>query len=435
MLDASPLGYVARTMKNACRGLLMLTLLIACSSTPDDDAAAPNDSNPEAAQTTSTTSSPPTTAANRPPVLEVTDTARADVGSTWSDAIIASDPDGDPVRVTVGEMPLGFFPTTTSRGLINGFEWRPPEPGQWMVELEVTDEQGLRTARQIVLIGRNPRNVDLLLSVGDGVAAGEGLDRGDLLRRNDCGRAEEEAYPRLAFDALRATGSLADEAQIVSVACNGMSAAKLHTEVMIATDAEGDELFDERTTFDWAIELNPTIITITVGAADLSIADPEELIELGVLDQEQLAERLAVFEDQLDAFTDVLVTHTDAHIALTTYANPTADDPHGIDDCEAECFADAMSMIFEQLNMAIRNVARLLPATRVSLIDFSGLLDGHRAGDPVGLDLFRSPAHCADSNEPDESWVSNVDCLNPNERGHRAMADVTATTLAALAAR
>lgn len=421
-------------MKNVLRLFIFVTLVVACSGSktapavvPDEQEQAGDGTEPVQAITT-------TTIVRNPPELDVPSSVRADVGSSWSDAVFTSDPDGDVVRVTVGEMPLGFFPTTNARGLINGFEWRPPEPGQWSVELIATDGTGLRTAKEILLIGRNPRTVDLLLAIGDGVAAGEGLDRGDLLRRNDCGRAEKEAYPRLAFDALRASGALADDAQVISVACNGMSSAKLHTEFMIATDAEGDELFDERTTFDWAIELNPTIITITVGAADVSIADPEELIDSGVLNDGLLGERLASFEDELDAFTQVLITHTDAHIALTTYANPTADDPLGIDGCEAECFADAMSVVHEQLNMAIRSVGRRLPATRFSLIDFSGVLDGHRAGDPVGLNLLRSPAHCADDDEPDESWVSNVDCLKPNERGHRALADVTASTLASLAA-
>ncbi|MBT8208407.1 MAG: hypothetical protein KJO18_09050, partial [Acidimicrobiia bacterium] len=223
--------------------------------------------------------------------------------------------------------------------------------------------------------------------------------------------------------------ALADEAEIVSVACNGMSASRLRTMLLKATNASGNELAEERTSLDWAVALNPTIVTITVGAADASIADPDEVIVDGTVDPAQLADRLQTFEDELDAFTEVLISHTDAHIALTSYANATADNPRGIDGCNNECFADAMELLHEQLHAAIRSVARRLPPARVSVVDFTGLLDGHRAGDPVGLDLLRAPAHCADDDEPDESWVSNFDCINPNERGHRALADVLTETL------
>ncbi|NNC81099.1 MAG: hypothetical protein HKN94_13210 [Acidimicrobiales bacterium] len=418
-------------MKNALRLLLLVLMFSGCSGSDGtaqsktEDGSEPSETAASADAVASTT----TTIASHPPELEVPPSVRADVGSSWSDAVFTTDADGDAVRVTVGEMPLGFFPTTNARGLINGFEWRPPEPGRWSVEVVATDETGLRTSEQITLIGRNPRNVDLVLAVGDGVAAGEGLDRGDLLRRNDCGRAESESYPRLAFDALRATGALADEAEIVSVACNGMSASRLRTMLLKATNASGNELAEERTSLDWAVALNPTIVTITVGAADASIADPDEVIVDGTVDPAQLADRLQTFEDELDAFTEVLISHTDAHIALTSYANATADNPRGIDGCNNECFADAMELLHEQLHAAIRSVARRLPPARVSVVDFTGLLDGHRAGDPVGLDLLRAPAHCADDDEPDESWVSNFDCINPNERGHRALADVLTETL------
>jgi hypothetical protein len=246
------------------RVLLTSVLFVACSSVA-----------PIAESTTSTTTTvaPTTTVGNRPPSIRPMVSARAEIGQVFSDAIIASDPDGDPVVVDLGVSPSGFSPTVNARGGIIGFEWSPSVPGEWYVEVTATDTSGATTSAVLHLIARAERSIDLVLSMGDSIAAGFGRDRSDFLGTDECYRSEEDAYPTRTTDALVAAGALSDEAQVLLVGCDGMTSASLRSKVVRATDPEGDPVSGSATQVQWATDLNPTIIMLSLRPSSPRVAE------------------------------------------------------------------------------------------------------------------------------------------------------------------
>ena len=330
--------------------LLGVVLLVACS-----DAVEPTDE--VTATTTSTLPEVTTTFPNRPPEVRVASIARAEIGQRLTEPILGFDPDGDDVAVTVGDGPLGFGPTLNARGRVIGFSWEPAEPGEWIVEVIGTDDDGLTTTTEVQLVARRPRSVDLLLAMGDSVAAGFGRDRSDFLGSDDCFRSEDSAYGLIAQEELVAVGALGDDSEALLVACADASVSSFQTDLVIATRPSA-EVVDgpSRSQLQWAIDLNPTIITLTVGASDLGILDPARTeVSIASPDPSEGDGEFDDVEQRLRSLLEILTTTTDAHLAITTYYDPTAANPVGIEGCEGACFATAYGSRVDQLNERIRS--------------------------------------------------------------------------------
>ena len=379
---------------------------------------------------TSTTQPP-----NRPPELRVVPIGRAEIGQRLTEPILGFDPDGDDVVVSVDSGPLGFSPTLNTRGRVTGFAWEPVEPGEWTVAVTAVDPDGATTVVDVTLVARNPRSLDLVLAMGDSVAAGFGRDRSDFLGSDDCFRSEESAYGLQTHAELVEVGSLESEADALLVACTGTTTASMLDTPVIGTGPDGDvNDLPARSQLQWAVDLNPTIVTLTVGAADFGLFDPADFEVVVAADDEDLAARRRDAEEALAELVDRLVTETDAHIAITTYFDPTAADPVGIDGCEGQCFAASYGERILALNAAIETVAGEQSEGRVSLIRLDGANDVWEAGNAVGPDGLREGlgplqgvidrftggggATCAADGAPEEDFISGLDCLHPNADGH-----------------
>ncbi len=416
-------------------------LVVGCSS----DASSADADRADAPATTAT-STPTTTAApiNRPPSIRVVPLARAEIGEVLSDSIVAFDPEGDDVVVRVGDGPTGFAPVVNARGRIIGFEWEPVEPGEWDVWVSGTDPDGLVVEEVIRLIARHPRSVDLVLAMGDSVAAGFGRDRSDFLGDDDCFRSEDDAYGLTVADTLADIGSLTPDSGALLVACTGATLGALTTDPVVATQRNGAVLGEgERSQLDWASDLNPTIVTLTIGATDLGLLDAEVLERL-VRDRSEnasvtvdLDRRLDLIDRELVEVLERLTTTTDAHIAITTYFDPTPMDPVGLDGCEAECFASAMAELYAALNQRILAAAATVDDARTSIVRLDED-DVWEAGNALGPDALREGlgplqglvdrftggggAACADDSEPEQDLITALDCVHPNEAGHDLVA-------------
>ena len=374
------------------------------------------------------------------------------IGELYSDAIVASDPDGDVVDVRVSDGPIGFSPTVNSRGTITGFDWRPNEPGEWYVQVTATDPDGLPSTATLRLVGRAARSTPLVLAMGDSIAAGFGRDRTDFFGTDDCFRSESDAYATLTTKALKNVGALSEDSRVLLVGCANTTLALLDTQAVPATTASGDRWGEERTQMAWATSLNPTIITLTVGGEDGWFYDVERLFvpEPGSGEARRVEENvLATAHEEvrigLEEILDELLTTTDAHIAITTYYDPTASVPVGVDGCEAECFVAAMASVVSGLNDAIVGAANVVSTERISIVNLEGANDVWEASNGAGPDFVRdglgplqgivdrftggSSAACADEGRPPTDLVSSLDCLHPNSKGHAKIAERVTSVL------
>lgn len=423
----------ARKLRRLCGALFLSMLVLAgCSDESVADETGANAGDVSAATTSSTSST--TAVPNRPPEIRVATVGRAEIGQQLTEPILGFDPDGDDVVVTVSDGPLGFSPTLNARGRVTGFEWEPVEPGEWTVEVAGTDPDGATTSTEVLLVARNTRSIDLLLAMGDSIAAGFGRDRSDFLGSDECFRSEEDAYGLQTHGELSEVGALEADGDVLLVACAGATAEALLNTPVDATDPGGAVSDDEeRSQVQWAVDLNPTIVTLTVGAADVGIFDPARTAEiLTPGPNAELAQ--ATFRENLDTILRQLVTATDAHIALTSYYDPTAAVPNGVDGCAATCFAEAFASAIESLNTTIIDVAGAYPEGRVSLVRLDGEDDVWEAGNATGPDVLRDGlgplqglvdqftggggANCASTGGPQRDLISGLDCLHPNAEGH-----------------
>lgn len=414
-------------------------------------ASAGGDASPTRDQFDSSTTQPETTTTtepvNRPPDLRVVETARAEIGQRLTEPVLSSDPDGDVVSVTVSDGPLGFAPVLNPRGRVTGFSWEPTEPGEWTVQVIASDSSGESVNAEILLQARNPRSRDLVLAMGDAIAVGFGRDRSDFLGTDECFRSEDVAYGLQAAEQLTLVGALSEEGDAFLVGCSGATTESLETEAMLATRADGSVVDEpQRSQIAWATELNPTIITLTIGAQDIGLYDPERvaaLVETAPQDPEGGAALEAV-EQQLASVLSTLLTTTDAHIALTTYFDPTATEPAGIDGCSGVCFSAAYSRWVDALNERIEASVLQAQAGRVSLVRLDGDNDVWEAGNPTGPDILRDlgpldglvdrvtgggAATCATSGTPDLDLVSGLDCVHPNGDGHGRITELVVDVL------
>lgn len=422
-------------------------LLLGCTSpTESGEERASEPAAPVSVETTTTTIGP------MPPEIRIADRARAEVGQVFSDAIVVVDPNGDTVAVEVARRtPDGFTVSTSPRGLITGFEWRPTRAGEWTVDVTATDEGGLETVQTLTLVSRYPRQRDLLVAMGDSVAAGFGRDRSDFSGSDECFRSEGDAYGALVAAQLIEAGALSADADTMIVACAGATAASLRGVEVEATDESGDRFGGSGSQLDLAVQANPTIITLTIGTTDVSLFDARGLIETGAGENPDVARDVFSVDHGLDALDqnlrlalDTLVESTDAHIAITTLYNPTAASPFGVEGCEAACFAAVMGGVVEDLNAVIIEAADDQPAGRVSVARLDGEADVWEASNGFGPDALRdlgplqdvvdvftggSSATCARTGAPEVALVSTLDCAHPNEEGHQEIARIVASLL------
>ena len=412
--------------------LMLLLFLAACTS----DSLARSDANspdaveePASSSTTTTTTEVP----NRAPEIRVA-MGRAEIGQRLAEPILAFDPDGDDVVVTISDGPLGFSPTLNARGRVTGLEWEPVEPGEWTVLVTGTDPEGAMTSTEVLLVARNTRSIDLLLAMGDSIAAGFGRDRSDFLGSDECFRSEDVAYGLQTHGELIEVGALEPDGGALLVACAGASTEAVINAAVNATDIDGVVSEDApRSQLQWAVDLNPTVVTLTIGVSDLGLFSAEQTAEIVTPGPDAVRDE-EVLRENLDTILEQLVTATDAHIALTTYYDPTAAVPNGVDACDASCFSEAFANRIETLNTAIVSVAQQYPEARVSLVRLDGEVDVWEAGNAVGPDVLREGlgplqglvdqftggggATCASQGGPERDLISGLDCVHPNAEGH-----------------
>ena len=172
---------------------------------------------------------------------------------------------------------------------------------------------------------------------------------------------------------------------------------------------------------------------MTIGVSDLGLFSAEQTAEIVTPDPDAVRDE-EVLRENLDTILEQLVTATDAHIALTTYYDPTAAVPNGVDACDASCFSEAFANRIETLNTAIVSVAQQYPKARVSLVRLDGEVDVWEAGNAVGPDVLREGlgplqglvdqftggggATCASQGGPERDLISGLDCVHPNAEGH-----------------
>jgi len=330
----------------------------------------------------------------------------------------ATDPDGDDVTVEATGLPPG---AALSDGQIT---WTPEDAGTWIGAVQVTDEDGATATQPVRFESRYPQQLDSLVALGDSVASGQGLDREDYLLLDGCWRSEGGAYSALVYDDLGWNGGFD------LVACSG---------------AETSDLPDQ---IEQAVETNPGVVTITIGANDLRFDHPEEMLtDDGAFEEDVASERLATLGGGLDDALERLVAATDATVVVTTYHNPAAGDPHGIDGCERECFKAAANEMVDRLAGTISGTASRFPADRVVVADVREAFEGHGAGNGYGPDgiragdgagvlnvvfertTARTTPFCSKGDAEGDPWVSGLDCVHPDGDGARAYADAVLDAL------
>ena len=407
----------------------------------------------DATTAASTSTSTTTTIPPQPPAVGLPEMAFAVVGQNVSEAIVVTDPNGDEVVIRAfGEDVPGFAPVVNVRGRMIGFEWEPTEAGEWDVEVTATDPGGLVGSAQVQLVAHHQPSVDMFYAMGDSIAAGFGRDRSDFAGTDDCFRSEVDAYGAIAFQTLIEAGALGAQAEFMAVACAAAGSGDLATLATSATNIDGEVVGEPLPQLVRATLLNPTIITLTVGAGDAGLFALEEFLltnagqdPTAAVDELELDRRIStVRADLIDVF-DVLISTTSAHMVLTTAFNPVAANPVGIDGCSGECMVAASSRVVDVLNEMLIDVASTQREGRVSIARLDGEADVWEAPNGLGIDALRdglgplqgivdnftggTSALCAEDSGVDESLVSSLDCAHPNEDGHREIADIVATVL------
>ena len=408
----------------------LAVISVAATGCPDDGGTGLADAVTPGAP--STTTQPP----NQPPELHV-DSFRWTVGERLEARLSVGDPDGRVTRITWRRPPPGF---SSPGGADDSFSWTPPVAGTWEGQVTATDDDGASTTSDVTFIARHPYRRNVLVALGDSVAAGFGLDLTDALLGDPCWRAPRAGYPRGVLDRLVADGKLPGRAaRLVLAACAGTSTSDVwEVPTWLPPGAPEDLGESGWSQLDWAVHLNPRYVTLTVGANDVGVVDLS-IFEGGELDQEELAGRLEAVAGKVGHLLDELVRSTDARIALSNYYNPTATNPTGLGGCRGECFVEQAGLVHEGLNEALAQAAAR-HGSRVQFVDVAPLFAGHEAGDALGPDWLRDPietflgvqvrAYCSEE-DPTGSWISSFDCIHPTGDGMAAIAEAMAAALTA----
>jgi lysophospholipase L1-like esterase len=371
------------------------------------------------------------------PEIRVPAELRVVIGDRLERRFDGSDADGGGLRWAAEGLPPGARLMPDGR-----LTWSPTlhQAGTWTVEVSATDAEGRSATAGVRLRGRHTHRPTLYVALGDSVASGHGLDWRAYLGRDPCWRDDAASYPARLLDQAQDAGATIEV--LVLVACSGHDAADLLQRPVDGSVDLGDGR-GARPQVDWAVAANPALVTVTVGANDLGFDSPERAVTAdGDLDQGYVRERLARIEAGLAPALARLVEATDASIIVTTYHDPTAQRPHGVDGCRQGCFRAITQEVVTQLNGLIEEISGRFPADRVAVADVAVAFAGRGAPNGRGLDALRgwdapswvpSPltwasgihAYCA-VGQPDgpPSYVSSVDCVHPNRAGARAYAQV-----------
>jgi lysophospholipase L1-like esterase len=271
------------------------------------------------------------------------------------------------------------------------------------------------------------------VSIGDSVAAGQGLDWSDWTRDDACWRAGSDSPGGRFFKTWKQAGP---GRAFTLLACSG---------------ATTDDLLAPGGQVDQAIAADPTLVSITIGANDLSFVNPAKFFVDGRLDQAVVDQRLANLRTQLITVIRRIFLSTDARILVTTYHDPTADDPVGVPGCRGACFAAAAHGVVADLDAVIRDAVAYFPSGWVRLVDVAPRFVGHAAPNGWGPDQIRESglpgwlprwvkppsdltwalrraasiqAYCSADHHlgDDPNWVSGIDCVHPNDDGAKAYA-------------
>lgn len=376
---------------------------------------------------------------NRAPVLDVVSEARAILGDDDASTVVVkvgvSDPDGDPVRLRPNRSIPGLRSVRVD-GIITEFHFEPRVPGTWVLTLTALDDSGATTTQDVAFLARHPAEPGTLLALGDSVGSGHGRDLLDYLGGDDCWRSESQAYGRRAFNTLAASGELGSDPQFELLACSGATTLDLTR-----------QRHDGSTQIERAVDLNPGVVTLTVGANDINFDEPWNFVTPDdELNAEYLEDLLATYENRLDTVLRRLVERTDADVVLTTYYNPAAQSPQGIRGCRRSCFLRISNAALDRLNETIFDVVDEIGSPKLSVADIRTQFQGHGApngfgpdglredGVPVIRDIFGRTVegthpYCARGRTTDDTWVSRVDCVHPNGTGHRRIGTVVSATV------
>jgi len=367
------------------------------------------------------------------PRVDAPASMRATVGDTARVDVEVRDGD-DSDEITATALPAG---ATLDDGTLR---FSPTTAGTWTATLRAGDGP----ATTIAFVARYPARPDTLVALGDSVASGQGLELADWLGRDPCWRALDDAYPGLVFDTWRKGRA---DAEFALVACSGATTGDLLTSP-VAGGPKGAAPSGATTLsqVDWAVRANPGLVTITIGANDLEFSSPaKSFTPQGTL-RPEVDERLARVESGLGAVLSRLVDETDARIVVTTYHDPAATNPQGVDGCEGACFARTTRDVVDRLALAVEHSAARFTPKRVLVADVRRAFEGHGAPNGVGLDAIRTgglgplgdaasrllggvSAFCARDGPTSVSWVNALDCVHPNAAGARAYAEVVTTTI------
>ncbi|MDH3707943.1 MAG: GDSL-type esterase/lipase family protein [Acidimicrobiia bacterium] len=366
-------------------------------------------------------------------MIEVASELPAQVGTPTRLTVTATSPDARPISVTWAGLPADAQASATG-----GVRWVPADAGTWTPAVTAVDDRGLAASASVRFLARYPARPGTTVAMGDSVAAGHGRDRADYLGGDRCWRAEDHAYGALVHDA-RSDG----DGQSVLVACSGHGTAELRTTPVEADLADVDS--GPRPQLDWAVLANPGLITLTVGGNDVDFGDPGGVVVDGSLDRDRLGARLDGLRVGLATALDRLVDATDATIAVTTYYDPSAAVPQGIDGCREACFKAVIEAGLGEVNRVITDVAGGY-GERVRVVDLANRFAGHGAPNGVGPDGLRADGdgllgdlvgdalgaihpYCAKGDTVGDSWISRVDCVHPNDRGQQEIALAVADVL------
>lgn len=357
--------------------------------------------------------------------------------------LVAADVDGEVVDVQLDGAPLGAFVSSSGQ-----LSWRPEEAGTFPVTVTATDDDGLAWAGTVVLRSTWPFRDQAMISLGDSVPSGHGLDLEDYLELDPCWRSDE-SYPHRVYAALQSVGVLdSATSEFAQVSCSGYFTQHLWTRQVTGGFPQADDGPDQmRTQLDWAVRANARYVTITIGANDTGFVGPERLFTEDLeLDLDQVDQRLTNIEVGLNFIVTRLLTSTDSTIFVTNYYDPTAANPQGIDGCRTACFAEKSGFVVQGMNDAIERVATS-NGERVIFVPVDQLFEGRGAPNGLGPDGFREAGfgaigdwlniqvaeiqpYCARGESTGESFVNRIDCVHPNDAGTEAMARAVAAAIA-----
>lgn len=310
--------------------------------------------------------------------------------------------------------------------------------------LTLKTNHGANTTEQVTVTATWPHHPNSLISMGDSVASGHGLELADYLGNDPCWRSKI-AYPKRVFNALIEHGYLeAERAEFALLACSGADVDDLWERTVTGGLPRTAPTSGNLSQLEWAVKANPGLVTVTIGANDTGFVGPARLFieNTAELDHDQVSRRMNVIETDLRITLNRLVNSTDSTIFISNYYNPVSQTPHGTPKCSGQCFLEAANHVVGLLNKTIAEVADEFPNNRVVLVDFATPFEGKGAPNGLGDDDLRADGYgqfgdafglnriadihpyCAKGHPETESWINPIDCVHPDEQGTFELASI-----------